>query len=60
MPLEYVSSLDDPRLDAFARLTDPQLRSRIEPERALLIAESGKVIERARAVGLTPVSLLME
>lgn len=60
MSLEYVSSLDDPRLDAFARLTDTQLRSRIEPERAQLIAESGKVIERALAGGLTPVSLLME
>lgn len=60
MPLEYVSTLDDPRLDAFARLTDTQLRSRIEPERAQLIAESGKVIERALAGGLTPVSLLME
>ena len=60
MSLEYVSSLDDPRLDAFARLTDTQLRSRIEPERAQLIAESDKVIERALAGGLTPVSLLME
>ncbi len=60
MPLEYVSTLDDPRLDAFARLTDTQLRSRIEPERALLIAESGKVIERALEGGLEPVSLLME
>lgn len=60
MPLEYVSSLDDPRLDAFARLTDTQLRSRIEPERALLIAESGKVIARALEGGLEPVSLLME
>lgn len=60
MSLEYVSSLDDPRLDAFARLTDTQLRSRIEPERTQLIAESGKVIERALAGGLTPVSLLME
>ncbi|MCI8469435.1 MAG: RNA methyltransferase [Eggerthellaceae bacterium] len=60
MPIEYVTSLDDPRLDAFARLTDTQLRSRIEPERAQLIAESGKVIERALEGGLTPVSLLME
>ena len=60
MPLIYVDSLDDPRLDAFARLTEAQLRSKLEPERALFIAESGKVIERAFAGGMEPISLLME
>ena len=47
MPLIYVDTLDDPRLDAFARLTEAQLRSKLEPERALFIAESQKVIELA-------------
>ena len=60
MPLIYVDTLDDPRLDAFARLTEAQLRSKLEPERALFIAESGKVIERALAAGMEPLSLLME
>lgn len=55
-----LSKLDDPRLDAYARLTEAQLRSRLEPERALFIAESGKVIERALEAGMQPLSLLME
>lgn len=55
-----VSTLDDPRLDAFARLTETQLRSKLEPEKALFIAESGKVIERALVGGMEPLSLLME
>ncbi len=60
MPLIHVNSLDDPRLDAYARLTEAQLRSKLEPEKALFIAESGKVIERAFQGGMEPLSLLME
>ncbi|RDB64515.1 rRNA methyltransferase [Gordonibacter sp. 28C] len=55
-----VDTLDDPRLDAYARLTDVQLRSRLEPEKGLFIAESGNVIERALEAGMKPLSLLME
>lgn len=55
-----IATLDDPRLDAYARLTETQLRSRLEPEKALFIAESGKVIERALESGMQPLSLLME
>ena len=29
--IENVETLDDPRLDAFARLTEAQLRSKLEP-----------------------------
>ena len=58
--IENVETLDDPRLDAFARLTEAQLRSKLEPEKALFIAESGKVIERALAADMEPLSLLME
>ena len=60
MPLIYVDTLDDGRLDVFARLTEAQLRCKLEPERAVFIAESEKVIERAFEGGMEPVSLLME
>ncbi len=33
MNLIEVTSLDDPRLDVFARLTEAQLRNRLEPEK---------------------------
>lgn len=55
-----LDTLDDPRLDAYARLTETQLRSRLEPQQALFIAESGKVIERALEGGMQPLSLLTE
>ncbi len=32
MPLIHVDSLDDERLDPYARLTEAQLRSKLEPE----------------------------
>ena len=49
-----------PQLAVFARLTEGQLRSRLEPEKGIFIAESPKVIERALDAGYEPVSLLME
>lgn len=59
MPYIEVDNLDDPRLDAYARLTEAQLRNRLEPEKGIFIAESIKVIERALAGGMQPVSVLM-
>lgn len=56
----YVDTLEDSRLDVYARLTEAQLRNRLEPEKGIFIAESGKVIERALAGGMQPLSLLME
>lgn len=53
-----LNTLKDPRLDAYARLTDVQLRNRLEPELGIFIAESPKVIERALDAGAEPVSLL--
>lgn len=50
--------MDDPRLDPYVRLTDVQLRSRIEPERALFIAESPEVIGRALDGAMEPLSLI--
>ena len=58
--IERIESLDDPRLDAYARLTDIQLRSCFEPERGLFIGESRNVILRAIDAGITPHSLLLE
>lgn len=58
MELTRIDTLDDPRLDPYARLTDVQLRSRIEPERAVFIAESAEVISRALDGGMAPLSLL--
>ena len=49
-----------PELDLFCRLTEAQLRNRLEPEKGIFIAESPKVIERALDAGYEPVSLLME
>ena len=60
MPIVPISTLGDPQLDAYARLTEAQLRSKLEPEKALFIAESAKVIERAFEGGMEPISLLME
>lgn len=55
-----IESFSDPLLDVYARLTENQLVNRADPENALFIAESPKVIERALDDGYEPVSLLME
>lgn len=55
-----ISDFLDPRLDVYARLTEAQLLNRFEPEKAMFIAESPKVIQRALDGGCIPVSLLME
>lgn len=55
-----LTTLDAPELDVFARLTQAQLRNRLEPEKGIFIAESPKVIARALDAGYEPVSLLME
>ena len=60
MNLIEVTSLSDPRLDVFARLTEAQLRNKLEPEKGIFIAESPKVIVRALDAGLQPLSYLME
>lgn len=57
---QRLQSLDDPRLDAYARLTEHQLRSRLEPERAMLVAESRNVIDVALAQGIEPLSFLVD
>lgn len=55
-----ITDLSAPGLAPFARLTEAQLRSRRDPEKALFIAESAKVISHALDAGCRPVTLLME
>ena len=55
-----ITDFSDPALDVYARLTEAQLLNRFEPAKAMFIAESPKVIQRALDGGYKPVSLLME
>ena len=61
MPVIHeITDLTAPELDIYARLTQAQLRNRLEPEKGIFIAESPKVIARALDAGYHPLSLLME
>ena len=55
-----ITDFHAPELDPYARLTQNQLRNRLEQEKGIFIAESPKVIDRALDAGYEPVSLLME
>lgn len=55
-----IKDLSAPELDAFARLTEAQLRNKKEPEKGVFIAESPKVIGTALDCGYEPLSFLME
>ena len=55
-----ISDLLDPQLEVYTHLTEAQLRSRVDPEKGLFIAESPKVINRALDAGCRPISLLMD
>ncbi|PJM74523.1 TrmH family RNA methyltransferase [Bifidobacterium simiarum] len=56
----HITSIDDDRLKSFTHLTEPQLRNRLEPSMGMFIAESPKVIDRALAAEVEPVSFLVE
>ena len=58
--IHEITDLTAPELDVYARLTQAQLRNRLEPEKGIFIAESPKVIARALDAGYQPLSLLME
>jgi len=60
MTMLRLDMLDDPRLDAYVRLTDRQLRNRLEPERGILVVESRIAVEVALGEGLVPLSLLVD
>lgn len=55
-----ITDIHAPEIDVYARLTESQLRSRLDPTKALFIAESPKVIRVALDKGYTPVSMLCE
>lgn len=55
-----ISEFSAPELDVYARLTEAQLRNKQNPENAMFIAESPKVILHALDNGYEPVSLLMD
>ena len=55
-----ITSLDDARLDVYARLTEAQLAQTPGPKDGLFIAESPNVIARALDGGCKPVSILVE
>lgn len=58
--MEYITDINDPRIAPFTRLTEAQLRNRINPSDGLFIAESPKVIQVALDAGYEPVAMLCE
>ncbi len=60
MPVIEIDSLGHSGLEVFGMLTEAQLRSRLEPEKGIFIAESPKVIRVALEAGYEPLSLLCE
>lgn len=60
MALINVTSLTQPSIEIFSRMTEAQLRNRLEPEKGIFVAESPKVIRVALNAGYTPVALLCE
>ena len=60
MPIIHLTTLSHPELEVYATLTEAQLRNRLEPARAVFIAESPKVVRTAISAGLEPLSMLCE
>ena len=57
--IQHIQTLEDERLAAYTKLTERELRSVLEPQKGIFIAESAKVIERAVRAGYEPLSFLM-
>src|SRR3982751_1043594 len=57
--LTEVTDPDDPRLADYRDLRDVQLRTHLEAEHGLFLAEGEKVVRRAADAGFTPRSFLM-
>lgn len=60
MQVIRIASADAPECALYTKLTESQLRNRLEPEKGVFIAESVKVIRTALQCGYEPVSFLME
>lgn len=59
MELISITDTSDSRLDPYLRLTDTQLRNKLEPEKGICIVESEIAIERALDCGAEPISLVV-
>ena len=55
-----ITDLSAPELAPYTKLTESQLRNKLEPEKGIFIAESPKVIGTALDAGGEPLSFLME
>lgn len=60
MPVIELHDLNHPGAAVFSHLTEAQLRSRVDPEKGIFIAESPKVIRVALKAGYVPTALLCE
>ena len=60
MAIIEITDLADERVAVFHRLTEAQLRNKVEPDKGVFIAESPKVIKTALDAGYEPLSLLCE
>ena len=60
MPIIQITSLQHPGVEMFTRLTEAQLRNRLDPAKGIFIAESPKVIHVALDAGYEPMALLCE
>ena len=55
-----INDLNAPGCEVFTKLTEAQLRNRLEPEKGIFIAESPKVIDLAISAGYELVAILTE
>ena len=60
MPVIHITTLSHPGVQIFSRLTEAQLRNRLDPEQGIIIVESPKVIRVALDAGYQPQALLCE
>lgn len=60
MSIIHITSLDHPGVEVFTRLTEAQLRNRLDSSKGIFIAESPKVIHVALNAGYIPLALLCE
>ncbi len=60
MSIITIFSLNEPGIEVFSKLTEAQLRNKIDPDNGIFIAESPKVIKVALEAGIKPLSILCE
>ena len=58
--IKKIMDFSSPELDIFVRLTGAELRSKLEPEKGIFIAESPTVIDVALKSGYEPLALLTD